>query len=149
MDKRIKTFEDYQETYKYSVEHPEQFWSEIAENYDWHKKWDNVLSWDFNKPEIKWFEGAELNITENCLDRHLNDKADKPAIIWEANATQEASITLTYRQLYERVCQFANVLRGKGIAKGDRVCIYMPMIPELAIAVLACARIGAKSSGPS
>ena len=106
MDKRIRTFEEYQEAYKTSVENPEAFWSDIAENYDWHKKWDNVLSWDFNKPEIKWFEGAQLNMTENCLDHHLESKGDQPAIIWEPNEPTDEAITLTYRQLYEKVCQF-------------------------------------------
>ena len=146
MDNRIKTFEEYKEAYKNSLDSPETFWSGIADSFNWRKKWDNVLEWDFQKPEVKWFEGAQLNITENCLDRHLADKADKPAIIWEPNEPSEESISLSYRELHDRVCRFANVLRNKGIQKGDRVCIYMPMVPELAIAVLACARIGAVHS---
>ena len=120
------------------------FWEEIAEeHFLWRKKWDNVLSWDFSKPEVKWFEGAQLNITENCIDRHLYTRGDKTAIIFEPNDPKEEAEHITYRQLHDRVCRMANVLKDKGIGKGDRVCIYLPMIPELAISVLACARIGA------
>lgn len=143
MDLKISSFDEYQEVYRYSVEEPEGFWAEIAENFLWRKKWDKVLQWNFRDPEIKWFEGARLNITENCLDRHLEDKGDQPAIIWEANDPEEAYRVLTYRQLHDKVCQFANVLKNNGVKKGDRVCIYLPMVPELAIAVLACARVGA------
>jgi acetyl-CoA synthetase len=107
------------------------------------KKWDKVLDWNFKEPKIKWFEGAKLNITENCLDRHLETLGDKPAIIWEPNDPQKIIALLTYKQLHDKVCQFANVLKNNGAKKGDRICIYMPMVPELAIAVLACARIGA------
>lgn len=146
MIKKINSFDEYKANYKKSVENPEEFWVEIAENFTWKKKWDNVLSWDFSKPEIKWFEGAKLNITENCLDRHLEERADKPAIIWEPNDPSEEVVTLTYRDLHERVSRFANVLKNNGIKKGDRVCIYLPMIPELAIATLACARVGAVHS---
>lgn len=140
----IKHLEEYYQVYRKSVRNPEVFWEEIAEeHFLWRKKWDNVLSWDFSKPEIKWFEGAELNITENCIDRHLYTRGDKTAIIFEPNDPKEQAEHITYRQLHERVCRFANVLKEKGIKKGDRVCIYLPMIPELAISVLACARIGA------
>lgn len=140
---KISSFEDYKEVYDYSVKHPEEFWSEIAENFLWQKKWNKVVNWNFRDPDIKWFEGAKLNITENCLDRHLEHNGDTPAIIWEPNDPEEEHRILTYRQLHDKVCQFANVLKNNGVKKGDRVCIYLPMVPELAIAVLACARIGA------
>ncbi|RZM25318.1 MAG: acetyl-coenzyme A synthetase, partial [Pedobacter sp.] len=143
---QIKSFDEYQKTYQYSVDYPEQFWEGIANNFQWRKKWDKVLSWNFSEPNIKWFEGAKLNITENCLDRHLAENGDKPAIIWEPNDPQKESITLSYKILHEQVCRFGNVLKKNGVKKGDRVCIYMPMVPELAVAVLACARIGAVHS---
>ncbi|AXT20295.1 acetate--CoA ligase [Flavobacteriaceae bacterium AU392] len=140
----ITNFEDYQTAYKDSVDNPETFWAAIAEeNFVWSKKWDNVLSWDFTKPEVKWFDGAQLNITENCIDRHLEARGDKTAILFEPNHPDEAAQHITYSELYERVNQFANVLKAQGIQKGDRVCVYLPMIPELAISLLACARIGA------
>lgn len=143
----IKHLEEYYQVYRKSVREPENFWEEVAEeHFLWYKKWDNVLSWDFSKPEVKWFEGAKLNITVNCIDRHLTTNANKTAILFEPNDPNEAAEHITYRQLHERVCQFANVLKDKGIGKGDRVCIYLPMIPELAIATLACARIGAVHS---
>ena len=140
---RIRTFPEYQAAYKKSVEQPEQFWKEVADTFVWRKKWDKILTWNFREPKIEWFKGAKLNITENCLDRHLETIGDKPAIIWEPNDPEENHRVLTYRQLYDKVCQFANVLKNNGAKKGDRICIYMPMVPELAIAVLACARIGA------
>lgn len=140
---QIKSFEEYKSAYKKSVEDPQGFWAEIAENFTWKKKWDNVLNWNFEEPKIEWFKGAKLNITENCLDRHLQTKGDQPAIIWESNDPEEHHRVLTYKRLYEKVCMFAHVLKNNGVKKGDRVCIYMGMIPELAIAVLACARIGA------
>lgn len=141
---KINSFEEYEEAYKKSVESPEDFWGEIAaNNFEWKKPWRKVLNWNFSEPKIEWFVGGKLNITENCLDRHVKDKPNQPAIIWEPNDPNEESVTLTYRQLFERVCRFANVLKRNGVKKGDRVCIYMPMIPELSIAVLACARIGA------
>ena len=140
---QIKSFQEYQEQYDKSVQHPEEFWAEIAENFRWKKKWDNVLSYDFHKAEIKWFEGAKLNITENCLDRHIDEHGLKTAIIWEPNDPNEETIHISYQELFGQVNQFANVLKNNNIQKGDRVCIYMPMIPELAVAVLACARIGA------
>jgi len=140
---QIKTLEAYQEAYKNSIDHPEKFWSEIAENFTWRKKWDTILDWNFKDPKVEWFKGAKLNITENCIDRHLTNNGDKPAIIWEPNDPTEHHRIITYKQLHLKVCQFAQVLYNNGIKKGDRVCIYMGMIPELAIAVLACARIGA------
>lgn len=143
---QITSFEQYQQQYQQSVDQPEQFWANIAATFLWKKKWTNVLSWNFTEPNIKWFEGAKLNITENCLDRHLAENGDKPAIIWEPNDPEKDSITLTYKVLHDRVCRFANALKRNGVKKGDRVCIYMPMVPELAIAVLACARIGAVHS---
>ncbi len=140
----IKNFEEYFQVYRKSVQNPESFWEEIAEeHFTWQKRWNNVLSWDFKKPEIKWFEGAKLNITENCIDRHLRSRGDKTAILFEPNDPNEEAEHITYKQLHQRVCKFANVLKSKGIKKGDRVCIYLPMIPELAVSVLACARIGA------
>jgi acetyl-CoA synthetase len=140
---QIKSFEDYQQTYQQSVMDPEGFWANVADHFYWRRKWDKVLEWNFKDPEIKWFSGAKLNITENCLDRHLGTLANTPAIIWEPNDPEERHRILTYRELYNKVCQFANVLKNNGVKRGDRVCIYMGMIPELAIAMLACARIGA------
>jgi acetyl-CoA synthetase len=140
---QIKSLAAYKEAYKKSIEAPETFWAEIAAHFTWYKKWEHVLSWNFTAPDVKWFEGGKLNITENCLDRHLEKSGDTPAIIWEPNNPDEATKTLTYKELHEQVCLFARVLKNNGVQKGDRVCIYMGMIPELAIAVLACARIGA------
>ncbi|CAH8282018.1 acetyl-CoA synthetase [Mariniflexile fucanivorans] len=140
----IKHLEEYYQVYRKSIREPENFWEEVAEeHFVWRKKWDDVLSWDFTKPEVKWFEGAKLNITENCIDRHLATRGDKTAILFEPNNPDEPAEHITYNQLYKRVNQFANVLKEQGIGKGDRVCIYVPMIPELAISLLACARIGA------
>jgi len=143
MNFQLKSFEEYQEAYNKSVEEPEAFWSEVADHFFWKRKWTNVLNWNFKDPDIKWFEGAKLNITENCLDRHIYKLGDQPAIIWEPNDPNEAHRILTYKQLLQKVEQFANVLKNNNIRKGDRVCIYLPMVPELVIAVLACARIGA------
>lgn len=140
---QIKSEEQYKEHYKRSVENPEAFWAEIAENFSWRKKWNKVLEWDFRKPKIEWFIGGKLNITENCLDRHLTENANKTAILWEPNNPHEKVRSFTYKELFDEVCLFANVLRNNGIKKGDRVCIYLPMVPELSIAMLACARIGA------
>ena len=140
----IKHLEEYYQVYRKSVRNPENFWEEIAEeHFVWRKRWDNVLSWDFTKPEVKWYEGAQLNITENCIDRHLRTRGEKTAILFEPNDPNEPAQHISYKQLHERVCEFANVLKNEGIKKGDRVCIYLPMIPELAISLLACARIGA------
>ena len=143
---KINTFAEYKKAYKKSVKDPEAFWDEIASTFSWKKKWDKTLEWDFKKPEVKWFQGGKLNITENCLDRHLEKLGNKTAIIWEPNDPDEESRYISYRQLFVKVCHFANVLRNNGIKKGDKVCLYMPMIPELAIAMLACARIGAVHS---
>lgn len=140
----IKHLEEYYQVYRKSVQEPEKFWEEIAEeHFLWRKKWNEVLSWSFEKPKVKWFEGAQLNITENCIDRHLSTRGDKTAILFESNDPKDPAEHITYKQLHERVNKFANVLKNQGIKKGDRVCIYLPMIPELAIAILACARIGA------
>ena len=136
-------FQEYQAIYQQSIEQPELFWETVANDFVWRKKWDKVLQWNFSEPSVKWFEGAKFNITENCLDRHLVDKADQAAIIWEPNNPNDPHRTLTYQTLYTQVCLFANVLKNRGVVKGDRVCIYMPMVPELVVAVLACARIGA------
>jgi len=143
MEFQIKSFEEYEKTYRYSVEHPKEFWAAVAAHFHWFEPWENVLSWNFETPDVRWFEGAKTNITYNCLDRHLKIRGNKLALIWEPNDPKEKYIRLTYRELHEKVCQYANVLKRNGINKGDRVCIYMPMIPELTIAVLACARIGA------
>ena len=140
---QIRSLAEYKVAYKKSVEDPESFWASVAENFYWRKKWDKVLDWNFTDPKIEWFSGGQLNITENCLDRHLEKNADTPAIVWEPNDPKEQGRTLTYKMLHQQVCRFANVLKNNGVKKGDRVCIYMGMIPELAIAVLACARIGA------
>ncbi|MBT8255315.1 MAG: AMP-binding protein, partial [Bacteroidia bacterium] len=140
----IKSLEEYFQVYHKSVKDPETFWAEIAEeHFVWRKPWDKVLEWDFTKPEVTWFQGAQLNITENCLDRHLKTRPNKTAILFEPNDPKEEAQHISYKQLHERVCQYANVLKDMGVQKGDRVCIYLPMIPELAISVLACARIGA------
>ena len=140
----IQNLEEYFQIYRKSVRNPELFWEEIAEvNFVWRKRWNNILSWDFEKPEVKWFEGAQLNITENCIDRHLSKYSDKTAILFEPNSVDEPAQHITYKQLYAQVNKMSNVLKLQGVKKGDRVCIYLPMIPELAYAVLACARIGA------
>ena len=140
----IKHLEEYYQVYRKSIREPESFWEEIAEeHFLWRKKWDSVLDWDFSTPEISWFKGAKLNITENCIDRHLTTRGDKTAILFEPNNPDEAAQHISYNELHKRVNKFANVLKEQGIKKGDRVCIYLPMIPELAISVLACARIGA------
>ncbi len=139
----IHTLEQYNEVYKTSIEQPEKFWDDIASHFSWKEKWSKTLEWNFMTPEVKWFIGGKLNITENCLDRHLEKQGDKTAIIWESNDPAEKNRTLTYRELHSEVCRFANVLKKHGAKKGDRICIYMPMVPEAAIAMLACARIGA------
>lgn len=140
---QIKSREQYDQVYKKSVEDPEGFWAEIAENFIWRKKWDKMLEWNFTEPRVKWYIGGKLNITENCLDRWSKTQPDTPAIIWEPNDPKESTVTLTYKQLLDKVIEFAVVLKNNGVNIGDRVCIYMPMVPELAIAMLACARIGA------
>ncbi len=143
----IKNLEHYFKAYKKSVKEPKAFWDKIAdENFTWYRKWDNVLEYDMQEARFKWFDGAKLNITKNCIDRHLAKRGDKTAILFEPNDPNEQAQHITYKQLYERVAKMANVLQEQGIKKGDRVCIYLPMIPELAISVLACARIGAVHS---
>ena len=143
MEKNILSFKEYKKAYKKSIENPELFWSEKANNFKWERKWDTTLLWDFTKPEVKWFEGGKLNITTNCLDRHLKIKGNQTAITWISNNIEEKNINLSYQQLYTEVNKFSNVLKKNGIKKGDRICLYMPMVPELTIAILACARIGA------
>ena len=139
----IKKMEEYRELYQKSINDPARFWEELAEQLDWYKKWDKVLEFDFNKPEVQWFKGGKLNASYNCLDRHLNHwRSNKVALIWQGEPLQENRI-FTYQQLHYHVCKFANVLKKFGVKKGDRVSIYLPMIPELPIAMLACARIGA------
>ncbi len=140
---QIKSLEEYQLRYKQSVENPEKFWADVAESFLWRKKWDKVLDWNFTEPKVEWFKGAKLNITENCIDRHLATKGEEPAIIWEPNNPEERTRVVSYNRLHKRVCQVAQMLKNNGVKKGDRVCIYMGMVPELAYAVLGCARIGA------
>ncbi|MFV0182448.1 acetate--CoA ligase [Empedobacter falsenii] len=145
-DFRINSFSEYKKAYRKSTKDPEKFWDKIAENFVWHQRWDKTLEYNFETADFKWFQGGKLNITENILDRHLEKNGNKTALIWEPNNPLEETRIITYRQLHSKVCQFANVLKNNGVQKGDRVCIYMPMIPELAIAMLACARIGAVHS---
>ncbi|MBL7953911.1 MAG: acetate--CoA ligase [Flavobacteriales bacterium] len=140
---RIRSNDEYRAAYAESVRDPHAFWAAQAEHFTWRKKWDAVLEWNFDAPEVKWFSGGKLNITENCLDRHLSTRGDKTAILWEPNDPGGPAQRISYRELHDRVCRYANVLKRNGVQKGDRVCIYMPMIPELVVAVLACARIGA------
>ncbi len=143
MSIKINSLEEYHKKYEESVKNPEQFWEGVANTFNWRKKWEKTLEWNFNEPKIEWFKGGKLNITENCLDRHLNTIGEQTAIIWEPNNPTEPVVKLSYKELHQKVCQFANVLKNNGATKGDRICLYMPMVPELAIAVLACARIGA------
>ena len=140
---RIRTQAEYEAAQLASIENPEGFWAEVASNLQWQKPWDKVLDWSFDPYDVKWFSGGKLNITENCLDRHLAERGDKTAIIFEPNDPKDLARRITYRELYVEVCKFANVLKRNGVRKGDRVCLYMPMIPALAVATLACARIGA------
>jgi acetyl-CoA synthetase len=140
---QITSFEQYKADYKKSVDDPETFWASVAAHFQWRKKWDRVLNWNFTEPKVEWFAGAKLNITENCIDRHLPAMGEKPAIIWEPNHPEERVRVVTYNRLHKRVCQVAQMLKNNGVKKGDRVCIYMGMVPELAYAVLGCARIGA------
>ena len=143
MTLQIKTIEQYHEVYKESITDPATFWAKQASTFRWRKSWTQVMHSDFKTPDVKWFVGGKLNITENCLDRHLKTRGDKVAIIWEANDPNHHKVTYTYKELHKEVCRFANVLKNNGITKGDRVCFYMPMVPQLTIAILACARIGA------
>ncbi|MBM3176419.1 MAG: acetate--CoA ligase [Bacteroidetes bacterium] len=146
MNHSIYSQETYAKAYHESVQDPEKFWSGVAEDFIWTKKWDKVLEWDFTKPEVKWFIGGKLNITENVIDRHLKHRAGQTAILWEPNDPKDTPRHISYQQLHDEVCRAANMLRSHGVKKGDRVCIYLPMIPEAAFAILACARIGAVHS---
>ena len=143
MTLQIRSFDEYKSVYEKSVQDPEAFWAEQASTFHWRKKWDKTLEWEFNSPDVKWFVNGKLNITENCLDRHLEERGDQVAILWEPNDPEAPVQSFTYKELYVQVCKAANALKASGIGKGDRVCFYMPMVPELAIGVLACARIGA------
>src|SRR6187431_2569585 len=140
---QIKSQEQYEMAYRVSVNQPEEFWASVAENFLWRKKWDKVLEWNFKEPNVKWFQGGKLNITENCIDRHLEKSGNKTAFIWEPNSPEERVRVVTYNRLHKRVCQVAQMLKNNGVKKGDRVCIYMGMVPELVYAILGCARIGA------
>ncbi len=140
---QITSFDQYKLAYKKSVDDPEGFWADVASSFFWRKKWDRVLEWNFREPQVKWFINGKLNITENCIDRHLKNLGDKPAFIWEPNNPEERVRVVTYNRLHKRVCQFAQVLKNNGVKKGDRVCIYMGMVPELVYAILGCARVGA------
>lgn len=146
MSHKIQTLSGYIHEYQKSVLQPEAFWGRVAESFHWKKPWDKVLEWDFEGPDVKWFVNGKMNITENILDRHLFIMGDRPAIIWEPNEPGDDPVTITYKALYEQVCQFANAMKAQGVGKGDRVIIYMPMVPEAAVAMLACARIGAVHS---
>jgi acetyl-CoA synthetase len=139
----ITSQEQYEKAYRESVNEPEQFWASIAEHFQWRKKWDKVLEWNFKEPNVKWFRGGKLNITENCIDRHLEKLGNKAAFIWEPNNPADRTRVVTYNRLHKRVCQVAQMLKNNGVKKGDRVCIYMGMVPELVYAILGCARIGA------
>lgn len=141
---KVENLEQYFKMYNKSVREPRKFWERIAdENFTWYQRWDKVLEYDMTKADIQWFVNGKLNITKNCIDRHLNKRGNKTAIIFEPNDSKEEAQHITYNELYQRVCKMANVLREQGVKKGDRVCIYLPMIPELAVSLLACARIGA------
>lgn len=146
MSNKIQSLSGYIHEYQKSVNEPEKFWARIADSFHWQKPWDNVLSWNNEGPHVKWFENAKLNITENIFERHLFTHGDKAAIIWEPNDPNEANKIISYRELFELTCQFSNAMLAQGVKKGDRVIIYMPMIPEAAVAMLACARIGAVHS---
>jgi acetyl-CoA synthetase len=141
--KRIRTQAEYDANYAESVKDPVGFWTAEADTFEWHQKWNTALEWDFETPNVKWFAGGKLNITENCLDRHLKQARQQAGDHLGAERPEGTAVRLTYRELHERVCQYANVLKRNGAKKGDRICIYMPMVPELVIATLACARIGA------
>lgn len=142
-DIRIRSKADYKAAYKESVDHPEQFWAKVADTFDWRKPYDKVLEWEFDTPDIKWFQSGQINMSENCLDRYVKTQPDKTAILWEPNDPNDDHVAWSYKELHHKVCKFANVLKANGIEKGDRVCIYMPMVPELSVALLACTRIGA------
>src|SRR5262245_47324666 len=130
---RIRTFDEYRASYRRSITDPEGFWSDIASAFQWTRKWDRTLEWEFATPSVQWFIGGRLNITENCLDRQLASRGDKTALIWEPNDIDHPAQRISYRELHERVCRMANVLKKHGVRKGDRVCLYMPMVPSLAV----------------
>ncbi len=140
---QITSLDQYKTVYKRSIDDPEAFWADVASSFFWRKKWDKVLEWNFSEPDVKWFINGKLNITENCIDRHLKTLGDKPAFIWEPNNPEDRVRIVTYNRLHKRVCQFAQVLKNNGVKKGDKVCIYMGMVPELVYAIMGCARIGA------
>ena len=141
--KKIENLAEYYQEYQESIDNPEGFWEDKASSFKWMSKWSKVVNWEFDTPKVEWFVGGKLNITENCLDRHLETRPNQVAILWEPNDPEEKVIKITYKELHYKVCVFANVLKNHGAKKGDRICLYMPMVPELAIATLACARIGA------
>ena len=141
--KKIENLAEYYQEYQESIDNPEGFWEDKASSFKWMSKWSKVVNWEFDTPKVEWFVGGKLNITENCLDRHLETRPNQVAILWEPNDPEEKVIKITYKELHHKVCVFANVLKNHGAKKGDRICLYMPMVPELAIATLACARIGA------
>ena len=141
--KKIENLAEYYQEYQESIDNPEGFWEDKASSFKWMSKWSKVVNWEFDTPKVEWFVGGKLNITENCLDRHLETRPNQVAILWEPNDPEEKVIKITYKELHNKVCVFANVLKNHGAKKGDRICLYMPMVPELAIATLACARIGA------
>ena len=139
---RINSLDEYRESQQYAIKNPEEFWKDIANTFEWKTPFDNVLNYNWtDTPSTEWFKGGKLNITENCLDRHVKENPDKLALIWEPNEPSDKSVNYSYKELLEAVCKFANGLKNQGISKGDRVCIYLPMVPELTIAVLACARL--------
>jgi acetyl-CoA synthetase len=146
MSLKIQTLSGYFHEYQKSVIEPDIFWDRIAESFYWKKRWEQTVEWDFDKPEVKWFINGKMNITENMLDRYLFTAGDRTAIIWEPNEPDEANRLITYKELHGMVCQFAHVLKDNGVQKGDRVIIYMPMVPEAVVAMIACARIGAVHS---
>lgn len=143
MSDKIQTLTGYFHEYGKSVTNPEEFWAKIADSFHWQKRWDKVVEWDFKGPDVKWFVNAKLNITENIFERNMYTLGDKPAIIWEPNDPKEQNQIITYKELFHKVNQFANAMKAQGVGKGDRVIIYMPMVPEAAVAMLACARLGA------
>ena len=143
---QLRAYSDYEKAYAASINEPIKFWEEVAAAFSWQEPWHKTLEWEFATPKVKWFQGGRLNITENCLDRHLKTQGDDIALLWEPNDPKEQEVRLTYKELHSEVCRFANVLKARGVRKGDRVAVYMPMIPELTIGVLACARIGAVHS---
>ncbi len=143
MKSKINSLSEYFKEYEKSINDPEKFWEGIANEFIWRKKWDKVLEYEFNTPKTSWFKNAKLNITENIFERQLDNISNKTAIIWEPNNPEEDVIKISYKELYKKTCQFSNAMESNGVKKGDRVIIYMPMVPEAAIAMLSCARIGA------